>query len=122
MNHNNSDYQPMHIRNINDNTLQKLNMLLNAESRNKVLIENDTNNVYSISSEHYLELYDTCTKITNTCKNRRNTKPWLTKGLLNACRKKDYLYKQFINNKTKMNEIKHKKSKNNLVNILRNHK
>ena len=38
-------------------------------------------------------------------------------GLLNACKNKNYLYKQFINNKTQMNEIKHK---NNLVNILQN--
>ena len=31
MNHNNSEYQPMYIRNINENTLQNLKMLLNAE-------------------------------------------------------------------------------------------
>ena len=31
MNHNNSDYQPMHIRNINENTLHKFKMLLNTE-------------------------------------------------------------------------------------------
>ena len=60
MNHNNSDYQPMHIKNINENTLQKFKMLLNAW--NKVLIENDTNKAYYISSEHFLELYDTCTQ------------------------------------------------------------
>ena len=89
------------------------------QSWNKVLIENDTNKAYSIFSEHFLELYDTCTIITNTCKNRRYKKPWLTKGLLNSCKKKNYLYKQLINNKTKMNEIKYK---DKLVNILRNYK
>ena len=56
-------------------------------------------------------------KVTNTCKNRRYKKPWLAEGLLNACKKKNYLYKQFINNKTKMNEIKYKKYENNLVDI-----
>ena len=77
------------------------------QSCNKVLIENDTNKAYFIL-EQFLELYDTCTKITNTCKNRRYKKPWLTHGLLIACKKKNNLYKQFINNKTKINEIKHK--------------
>ena len=48
MNHNNSDYQPMNIRNINENTLHNYNMMLNAESWNKVLIENDTNKAYYI--------------------------------------------------------------------------
>ena len=97
-------------------------MLLNAKSWNKVLIENDTNKAYSIISEHFLELHDTCAKITNACKNRTYKKPWFTKSLLNACKKKKYLYKQFINNETNMNEIKHKKYTNNLVNILRNYK
>ena len=65
-------------------------------------------------------MHDTYTKITNTCKNRRYKKPWLTKGLLIACKKKYNLYKQFINNNTKINEIKHKMYKDNLVNILPN--
>ena len=61
-------------------------------------------------------------KITNTCRDRIHRKPWLAKGLLNACKRNKYLCKQFINDETKMNEIYHKKYKNNLVNILRNHK
>ena len=44
MNHNNSDYQPMHIRNINENTLQNFKTMLNAESWNKVLNENEKKN------------------------------------------------------------------------------
>ena len=54
----------------------------------------------------YLLLYDTCTNMTNTCKNTRYEKPWLTEGMLNACRKKINLYDEFISNKTKINEIK----------------
>ena len=71
--------------------------------------------------DRFLELYDTCTKITNTFNNRIYTKPCLINGLLNACKKKNYLCKQFINNKTKTNEIKYKKYKNNLVTILQNY-
>ena len=89
------------------------------QSWNKVLIKTDTNKPI-IFLEDFLELYDTCIKINNTCKNRRYKKPWLTKGLLNACKTKNNLYKQFIKNKTKINEIKHKMYKNNLVNILQN--
>ena len=46
MNNHNSDYQPMHIRNINENTLQNFKMILNADSWNNVLTENNDNNGY----------------------------------------------------------------------------
>ena len=42
-------------------------MLLNARSWNKVLIEDETNKGHSIFQN--ISLYDTCTKISNICKN-----------------------------------------------------
>ena len=72
----------MYIRNINENAMLKFKMLLNAESWNKVLIENDTNKAYSTFSEHFFELHDTCTKITTTCKYRGYIKTMVSKRFI----------------------------------------
>ena len=45
--------------------------------------------------------------------------PWITKGLQNACKKKNTLYKEFIKLRTKDAENKYKKYKNKLTNIMR---
>ena len=59
------------------------------------------------------------TKIITASKNRRHEEPWSTKGLSIACKKKNNLYKQFINNKAIINEIRHKMYECNLAGILR---
>lgn len=46
-------------------------------------------------------------------------KPWITKGLQNACKKKNLLFKHFLEKRTKEAELKYKLYKNKLVNILR---
>ena len=50
---------------------------------------------------------------------RDNKKPWLTRGLINACRKKQQLYWQNIRKRTETSEIKYKCYRNKLTNILR---
>ena len=47
-------------------------------------------------------------------------KPWFTKGLRNACRKKNCLYKKFLQNRTNTAEMKYKAYKNKLTSALRN--
>ena len=46
-------------------------------------------------------------------------KPWLTKGLVNACKKQKTLYKRFLKNKTIENESKYKVYKNKLTSVKR---
>ena len=46
-------------------------------------------------------------------------KPWMTKGLVNACKKKNKLYRDFIKYRTKDKEIKYKLYKNKLIDIIR---
>ena len=50
---------------------------------------------------------------------KTNPKPWLTKGLLKCCRRKNKLYKRFIKEKSVANEQKYKQYKNKLTKILR---
>ena len=43
-----------------------------------------------------------------------NNDPWITKGIVNACKKKNSLYKAFLRVRTKEAENKYKKYKNKL--------
>lgn len=45
--------------------------------------------------------------------------PWIIKGLQNACIKKNALYREFLRTSTKDAEIRYKRYKNRLTNILR---
>uniref|UniRef100_A0A3P9M519 Reverse transcriptase domain-containing protein n=1 Tax=Oryzias latipes TaxID=8090 RepID=A0A3P9M519_ORYLA len=45
--------------------------------------------------------------------------PWITKGLQNACKKKNTLYNNYLKKRTKEAEIKYKKYKNKLTQIIR---
>ncbi len=44
--------------------------------------------------------------------------PWMSKGLQNACKKKNALYRNFIKQKTREAENKYMKYKNKLTNII----
>ncbi len=57
-----------------------------------------------------------------TRKHQCSNKPWITKGIEDACKKKNNLYKRFIKHRTKDAKIKYKSYKNKLVNIIRTRK
>lgn len=48
--------------------------------------------------------------------------PWMKKGLQNACKKKNTLYREFIKLRTTESEHKYKKYKKKLISILRKSK
>ena len=50
---------------------------------------------------------------------KRKHKPWMTKGLVNACKKRNLLYKRFLTSRSSMSEIRYKTYKNKLTSILR---
>ncbi len=45
--------------------------------------------------------------------------PWMTSGLINACKKKNLLYRNFIKSRTPSNELRYKTYKNKLTKILK---
>lgn len=51
-----------------------------------------------------------------------DSKPWITKGLQNAIKKKNLLYKQFVKSRTPESEMKYKKNENKLLKIIRTNK
>ena len=56
-------------------------------------------------------------------KNKKNTnfrKPWITKGLQNAIKKRELLYKNFIQKRTEKTEKRYKNYRNHLDKIIKN--
>lgn len=95
------------------------------------LIERDWNAIYEIEEtneayEHFLKIFTSiynknCPIQQYSRGNSQKTKenPWITAGILRACRKKNKLYKNFIKKRTKEAEIRYKQYKNKLTSIMR---
>ena len=51
---------------------------------------------------------ETCPSV--NCKKKKivENKPWMTKGLINACKKKNYLYQKFLQNRNDKNLMRYK--------------
>ena len=76
-----------------------------------------------ISLKHLLTYnYDKHCPVKKNCSkvNGNKIKPWFTSGLRNACKKKNNLYRKFLQCRSKSAEEKYKVYKNKLTTILRN--
>ena len=60
-----------------------------------------------------------CPLTKTTMHKRNNYKPWLTNGLINACRKKNYLYKCQLKTNDSAAKTRYLTYKNKLTSILR---
>ena len=61
-------------------------------------------------------------KLSKPKKKVNQDNPWMTKGLENACKKKNTLYKLYMKNRTKEAESRYKTYKNKLMSIIRHKK
>lgn len=65
-------------------------------------------------------MYDkNCPIIQHRRKRKYIDKPWITKGLQNACKKKNTLYREFIKQRTRDAENKYKNKLNNILCVCR---
>ena len=65
--------------------------------------------------------YNNCCPIKRIkIKQYKNDKPWISKGLKCACKKKKKQYSNFVRNRSTHNEKKYNKYKNRLTKTLRN--
>ena len=101
--------------------LKELKTDLNQQNWDEVYV-NDVNIAYDSFMIILKRLYDKNCKIRSLTKKNIIDKPWMTKGLHNACKKKNYLYRCFLKLRTKEAENRYKKYKNKLVSITRIHK
>ena len=86
---------------------------------NDVYVNDDVNLAYKSFHKKYVDLYnETCPLVKMKCTDKCQ-KPWLTKGLISAIKKKNYLYKSLIKYNSKEAEKKYKTYKNKLTSIWR---
>ena len=86
--------------------------------------KDDVNYAYSSFLDIFTKLYNQeCPLIKiKKCGNKNDkddNKPWLTKGIKNACKKKNQLYKNFLQKRSEAALYRYKTYKNSLVTILR---
>lgn len=83
--------------------------------------ESDINRAYDSFLSIYIHLLNiNCPLICQSInKTKPRCSPWITKGLINACKKKNQLYRKFIKQRTSESEIKYKTYKNKLTAVLR---
>ena len=119
MKRNTSENVDRYIRKREDEKVNRFRDDLLNEDWNGVYI-NDVNVAYESFLRTYLALYNkNCPLVVYKHKIKSNRKPWMTKGLENACKKKNNLYRDFIKHRTKTAETKYKVYKNKLVLIMR---
>ncbi len=99
--------------------MEQFNASLSDLEWNDVLECDDVNLSYKKFSERFSKVFNETCPIVKLNTTRKNHKPWMSSGLNNACKKKNYLYKQFLKYRTEQAEIKYKKYKNKLTSILR---
>lgn len=82
---------------------------------------NDVNVAYNSFIETVTRLYNKNCKIIHY-NGKKKDQPWITKGIKNACKKKNNLYRYFLKSQTKEAENRYKKYKNKLLWIIKNRK
>uniref|UniRef100_A0A672FVC1 Reverse transcriptase domain-containing protein n=1 Tax=Salarias fasciatus TaxID=181472 RepID=A0A672FVC1_SALFA len=107
----------------NDETINNLNNSLARQDWSAVYGETDVDSAYSKFLDIFISLYDkNCPVKEFYSRAKHKLRPWLTKGIINACKKKNNLYKLFIKSKTKEAEQKYKLYKNKLTDVIRTSK
>lgn len=80
----------------------------------------EVNAAYEAFLDKYLILYERhCPYVQCRYKDSYSKNPWITRGLQNACKKKNKLYRDFIKFRSKEAEMKYKLYKNKLTTIMR---
>ena len=90
-------------------------------SWDNVLLEEDTNMAYEKFMVECMRSFIKCCPLRDIGKKRNeiSKKPWLSRGLINAFHKKNFLYRQFLKHRTITTENRYKTYKNKLTAILR---
>nr|XP_049610262.1 uncharacterized protein LOC125988690 [Syngnathus scovelli] len=103
-----------------DETIATLKHELMEQNWDAIYKENDVNNAYHKLMTIFTSLYNKhCPIKEYNKKTKYKNSPWLTKGLRNACKKKNLLYRNFIKQRTEGAEDKYKRYKKKLTNIIR---
>lgn len=70
---------------------------LSKQNWNIVFMQADVDKAYNLFFKRFLNLYKEYCPMKNTkFKNKQENKAWITKALMNSCRKKNVSYKNLI--------------------------
>lgn len=117
-----SIYESRIVRHRTPEAIEVFKEELGRQNWDDVYSYENPNEAYDIFLEKILNIYDKCCPLKAIKVNHKIQKPWFTKGIIKACKKKNILYRKFLKSRTRDAENKYKEYKNKLVNIIRNSK
>ena len=106
-------------RRVNEKNITSLINMLKDVNWENVYDTDDVNIANKNFTSKLVECYDKCCPFTETRVRIKNNKPWLTKGFINACRKKNYLYKCSLHSSDSQSKERYIRYKNKLTSVLR---
>ena len=110
-----SKTQVKYKRQVSEENLTNMNIELTNHDWNSVFRNNNANDAYDTFIQTVQKCFEKhCPPKLIKTKNKISSKPWITKGLRNACKKQKVF---FLKNRTKDNETKYKVYKNKLTSI-----
>ena len=105
---------------LNSNSISQLYMSLNNRDWSYVYQSKYVNEAYSYFIDLFKTDFNSCCPVKSIkVKESKKNKQWITKGLENACKKKNNLYKSFLRKRTTHSLFKYKLYKNKLTSVLR---
>ena len=87
-------------RKLTEVNLNAFKSMLDAKNWDEVYNIKNVNTAYEVFHKQFFSMYDICCPMTKSSERKRTDKPWLTKGLINACHKKNLLYKCQLSDKS----------------------
>ena len=110
----------INIRKNDEEAIKSFKSALEQTDWTSLLISDDVNVCYDTFINHFTTLYNNhCPVKQIKITKRKLYKPWFTKGLQNACKKKNNLYANYLSCDTPEALQKYKKYKNKLTKVLR---
>ena len=107
-------------RRVDDTKIYAITAELDEYNWHNVFTSKSADSAYESFVDHLRSVYDKyCPLKKVRCKDNMVSKPWLTKGILKSCRRKNKLYYQFVANRSQENESKYKSYKNRLVKLIK---
>ena len=103
------------VRNHSEVNMIKLYEKLSNESWNAIYDTDNVDEAYNNFINTVSTLYNECCPFRNVQPQKILSKPWMTKQLINACKKKKSLYIKFKKNRSNYNECMYKRYKNKLI-------
>ena len=110
-------------RHITDTIIQHFIHDLSTSDWNVTAAQNNVHDVYDNFLDHILKLYDKHFPLKEVkCRYNRCKSPWLSAGIYNSIRRKNFLYKKFLKNTTLQNKSTYTLYKNKLNSLIRTSK